>query len=128
MRLQETEKDFQQSVIELAQWHKWLVYHTYRSDRSPAGYPDLTLVRPPRLVFAELKTATGRITPAQRHWLQLLGAVPGVEVYLWRPADWECLTLLLRPGAEGTMEECHRHLVGRAGRFVLQGQARAVCE
>lgn len=94
----------------LAQRLGWLAYHTYRSDRSPAGFPDLTLVHPAAglLRFAELKKQKrSNPTPAQAEWLEALALVerradhdrswsevsdglpndPLIEVYLWRPLD-----------------------------------------
>ena len=41
--------------------------------------------RHPRVVFAELKRETGKLTPAQTEWLDDLAAA-GVETYLWRPS------------------------------------------
>ena len=84
----------------------WLCYHTHDSRRSPSGFPDLVLVRPPRLIFAELKSQRGRVRPDQQAWIVALEAVAGIrfdvspdklgfeagpmlpEVYVWRPAAW----------------------------------------
>lgn len=74
----------------------WRDYCHWISVRSPAGYPDLTLVRPPRVVFAELKSEKGRVSAAQEETLALLGDCPGVETYLWRPSDWDALMEVLR--------------------------------
>ena len=95
--LRETEKGFQAAVIELAQRSGWLTYHTWRSIHSPAGFPDLVLCRPPRLIFAELKNATGKITVNQEQWLTILGLLgEEVEVYLWRSADFDDIVTLLQ--------------------------------
>lgn len=83
------ERDFQRSVTDLARVTHWLTYHTHDSRRSAAGFPDLTLVRGDRLVFAELKRAGQNPTEAQREWLEALGRVERVEAHLWRPGDWE---------------------------------------
>lgn len=83
-----TERQWQDRVVDLARWHGWRTYHTHDSRRSAAGFPDLVLVRGGRLLFVELKSSSGRVTPAQRVWLADLSACPGVEVHLWRPADW----------------------------------------
>lgn len=91
-----TEASFQGAVLEYAALCGWLAYHTYDSRHSAKGFPDLVLVRDNRLIFAELKTDTGRVSPDQREWLDaLLGA--GAEVHIWRPADWpEILDTLKR--------------------------------
>ena len=80
-----TEKQFQAKVIALAKKTGWLIYHTYDSRRSEAGYPDLTLVRD-RVIFAELKTRTGKLSPDQTVWIDRLKKA-GAEVYVWRPSQ-----------------------------------------
>ncbi len=83
-----TEKMFLQQVIDLAHLTGWLVFHVHDSRRCPGpGFPDLTLVHPQRgFLMAELKSATGRLSPAQAAWLDALHAA-GVEVAVWRPGD-----------------------------------------
>ena len=83
------EKDFQNQIIKYARACGWLYYHTYDSRRSVPGFPDLTLVRGGRLIFAELKIGRRKATAAQRIWLDELGGVSGVEAYLWYLSDWE---------------------------------------
>jgi hypothetical protein len=79
------EREFQRNVVATARSLGWMVYYTHDSRRSPAGFPDLTLVRE-RIVFAELKVEGGRVRPEQFEWTEaLLDA--GAEVYLWRPCD-----------------------------------------
>ena len=89
MAAQMTEKVFQQCVENLAVRAGWRCYHTYDSRRSQPGFPDLVLVHAGRglLLFRELKTQTGKLTPAQRHWLADLKAA-GSDVAVWRPLDW----------------------------------------
>jgi VRR-NUC domain len=82
------EKQWQATVVDAARLLGWKVFHPYDSRRSEPGWPDLTLVRPPRLVFVELKVH-GRLTGAQRRWLSLLAAC-GAEAYLWRGAGGHC--------------------------------------
>ncbi len=88
------EKQFMAQVIDLAQLLGWLVYHTYDSRRSAAGYPDLTLVRE-RTIFAELKTARGILHPEQEIWREALEHA-GAEYYLWRPTDWQQIQEILQ--------------------------------
>ena len=90
------EKDFQKGVEDYAQLCGWAFYHTYDSRRSNAGFPDLTMVRKDRLIFAELKSPRGKVRPAQVEWLKMLHDVPHIEVYLWRPADWDDIEKILR--------------------------------
>jgi len=50
------------------------------------GFPDLVLVRD-RVLFAELKNKTGRLTRHQAGWLDALRNA-GCEAVVWRPSDW----------------------------------------
>jgi hypothetical protein len=90
-----TEKVFLARVIECARLFRWKAYHTHDSRYSAAGFPDLVLVRE-RVVFAELKTDRGVISPAQAEWLAKLRRA-GAEVHLWRPADWREIERVLKP-------------------------------
>ena len=51
-----TEKIFQATVIDMARTYGWIVGFTYNSRMSEPGEPDLRMVRPPLIIFAELKT------------------------------------------------------------------------
>jgi len=88
-----------------------------------AGYPDYTAVRPPRVLFIELKDEVKKSTPEQEEWLRLLEecqtnvvlkplsvngkeaklvlgkALPMLtipEIYLWRPHQIEEIAEILR--------------------------------
>ena len=91
-----TERDFQRQVLDLAGILGWTVYHPMLSKWSERGWPDLAMVRPPRFVLAELKRESGKTSPDQDRWLAMLGACPGIEVYLWRPSDIETVATVLR--------------------------------
>ena len=95
------EADFQQIVIDLAHAHGWAVRHvrkvrvqrkggsTYWETAEAAdgvGHPDLTLVRD-RVLFVELKTDKGRLSPEQEVWRDRLRKA-GAEWRLWRPNLW----------------------------------------
>jgi hypothetical protein len=82
-----TERDLQAQVVEIAKLHGWRVFHPWTSLHSNAGFPDLVLVRAPRVLFAELKRERGKVTPAQQAWLVELERCPGAECYVWRPSD-----------------------------------------
>lgn len=83
------EKPFQDGVLKLARFHGFsLAYHTHDSRRSAPGFPDLVLVNPRtgRVLYRELKTNKGRVSPAQQDWLDGLAAA-GQDVGVWRPND-----------------------------------------
>jgi len=91
-----TEKQFSQQVVDLGHLYGWLIYRTWRSIHSPAGFPDLVMVRPPRLIFAELKSEKGKLTSVQEEWLARLGMLSACEVFLWRPDDFEDIVEVLK--------------------------------
>lgn len=62
-------------------------YHSYDSRRSIPGWPDLVLVGG-RVIFRELKSATGDLRPEQRDWRDLLHAA-AADWAIWRPIDLE---------------------------------------
>lgn len=92
-----TEAELLAAVRQLAKLTGWLAYHTHDSRRSEPGFPDVVLASPKhrRIIYAELKTATGRTTCEQDMWLEALDTV-GCEVALWRPADLPTIAETLR--------------------------------
>lgn len=84
-----SEKTFQEQVIGAAQALGWpAVYHVHDSRRSAPGFPDLVRVHPKHgLIFRELKTERGRLTPDQHDWIDLLQHT-GHDAQVWRPRDW----------------------------------------
>lgn len=96
MTRRQHEKIFQLEVVRLAKLTKWWVYHTYDSRRSEPGFPDLVMIKPPRVIIAELKSEKGKVTPAQERCLSLFRLCPGVETYLWRPSDMDVIIKILR--------------------------------
>jgi hypothetical protein len=93
-----TEADFTRQVLALARLCRWRAAHfrpgLTRSggwatavQGDGAGFPDLILVKPGRVVVAELKVGRNRPTPGQRAWLQAFESA-GVPAYVWRPEDW----------------------------------------
>jgi hypothetical protein len=81
-----SERDWQQAVVDCARWNGWWVHHHHDSRRSEPGWPDLALLRPPEFMLVELKTDKGRVSPEQRHVLDMLDEC-GVEAWIWRPKD-----------------------------------------
>lgn len=91
----QSEKSFAAQVDHLAKLMGWRIGKTWLSVKSPAGFPDRVFVRPPRLIFAELKRENGKLSLAQEEWIADLHHVPGVETYVWRPADWSEIANIL---------------------------------
>ncbi|MGD0312499.1 MAG: VRR-NUC domain-containing protein [Acidimicrobiales bacterium] len=91
-----TEQTLLDCVVDAAHLFGWKVAHfrpamTKHGWRTPVaadgkGWPDLTLVRDNRIVFAELKSARGRLSDEQQDWLDVLDRA--AEVHVWRPAEW----------------------------------------
>jgi hypothetical protein len=106
------ETDFQQQVIDAAHLLGWRCAHfrgvrVQRKDgtihyQTPVqadgeGFPDLVLVNPSlrRVLYVELKSDIGKMSPAQVAW-QILLERAGQEFYLWKPRDWDKLIEILR--------------------------------
>jgi hypothetical protein len=89
-----SEKTFMAQVIKTAKQLGWICYHTYRATHSPAGFPDLVLVRCGFLILAELKREAGRLTIEQTCWLLNLAQGLG-HVYVWRPRDLYTVAVFL---------------------------------
>lgn len=105
------EADFQKAVIDWAHLFHWKVYwipdwmyrlaiasmlRSRRKDRDwpDKGFPDLVLLKPGRLILAELKSPKGRIEPEQKEWHDLFASV-GLPVHIWKPADIDDIILIL---------------------------------
>jgi hypothetical protein len=101
----ERERDFQRAVIDLARLMGWRVHHTRPAltqrgrwltpIQGDAGFPDLVLCRPPRLILAELKRVGGKTTAEQQAWLDALASCAALECYLWTPNDWDAVVRTL---------------------------------
>lgn len=82
-----TEAVLQAQVVAVARTLGWRVYHTHDSRRSHPGFPDLVLVHTLHgILWRELKTMKGRVTAAQRAWLNDL-VEAGENADVWRPVD-----------------------------------------
>jgi hypothetical protein len=93
-----SEAEFTSQVIQYAALFGWASAH-FRPGMTQSGrwvtavqgdgkgFPDLLLVKPKRLVVAELKVGRNRVTGEQRAWLRRF-ELAGVPAYTWRPGDW----------------------------------------
>lgn len=76
MREAQTERQWQDSVVEEMRMRGWFVYHPFDSRHSEEGYPDVTAVRAGVLLFIEFKREKGgRESEAQRRWGEALDNV-----------------------------------------------------
>ena len=89
-----SERDFQAAIIHTAVQAGWRIHHTWDSTRARRGFPDLVLARSDRLMFAELKSAKGRVRPEQQEWMEALWTA-GQEAYIFRPKDWDEIVSIL---------------------------------
>lgn len=90
-----SEADYRRGIVELARDRLGYKVRSVLNARTKqgrwttggmSGWPDLTLIRPPRIVFAELKGPTTPTTDEQHATLALLRAC-GLEAYLWRSGE-----------------------------------------
>ena len=102
-----TEQQFTNSVLAWAKALGWRCFHVRTSGRMQGrnaiptvqgdkGFPDLVMVRPPRLIFAELKVGKNKLSSDQFQWQDALSQC--VEMYVWRPSDWSRLLVILSRG------------------------------
>ena len=102
-----TEAMFQVQVIEYAKLRGWRVAHFRPAMnrrgvwatqmQGDPGFPDLVLAREGQVVFAELKSKRGKVTPDQQAWRWALGAGrPGCSAHIWRPNDCSQIERVLR--------------------------------
>ena len=91
-----TEADFQQLVIATAEANGWLIWHDNDSRRNRAGLPDLLMIRGPVLLFLELKSEKGKVSPEQEAFIGRLKQVKYVHADVVRPRHWEQIAQVLR--------------------------------
>jgi len=84
-----TERELSNNIVKEAKELGWMVYRTWNSMHSPAGFPDLIMIRHTRLLAWELKSAKGKMRPLQQEWIDALSQVHGVEAKIVRPDNLE---------------------------------------
>lgn len=77
---------FQKQVTDLADTLGLSWFHNPDSRRIRAGLPDLIIIGPGGVIYAEIKTGTGVLNPAQRKIIRLLRQSHQL-VYVWRPGS-----------------------------------------
>ena len=98
-----TEAQFATQVEDLLTRFGWMFYHVYEqfkhAKRSSKGFPDYVAMRNGRLLFIEIKSQHGKLSPDQQTWLEGLarcqsGDMP--EIYVWWPAAFDDILEILR--------------------------------
>jgi hypothetical protein len=80
------ERELQQLVADTCQVLGLLHFHVQHSRGMTAGFPD-SLIIGTRVIFRELKSQAGKLTPEQRAVGDTLRAA-GADWKVWRPRDW----------------------------------------
>ena len=81
-----TEGELERHVRRLLADLRLYGYHTHDSRRSAPGFPDWVIIGRAGVLFRELKSAAGELSPEQRRVRNLLMAA-GQDWAVWRPAD-----------------------------------------
>ena len=81
------EAELQSMVEQAARLHGLAVFHDGVALRSEPGFPDLVLVGANGVLFRELKTDRGRLSPHQVFWLEAL-TESGADAAVWRESQW----------------------------------------
>ncbi len=107
---QVSETDWQRTVTDLASRLGWRWMHVRKSMYGKEyhltsatgplgrGWPDLILVKPGRIIAAELKRQGSHPTDDQLRVLSELSAA-GAEAYVWMPSDLDAVQRILEKGA-----------------------------
>ena len=61
-------------------------FHPHTSQRSAKGWPDWVIIGPRKVIFRELKSQHGALTPEQRQVGEMLQRA-GQSWRVWRPSD-----------------------------------------
>ena len=92
-----THDSFQKEIVKVAKLYHWKVQYFWRNFHSPKGWLDLVLTKPEngRLIFAEIKIPPDDLKPEQQEWIDIWKQYKSVEVYVWRPDDWDDIIKIL---------------------------------
>lgn len=94
------EDEFAKRIEETLDWLKLRWHHETDSRKSKAGFPDYCIVGPYGILFLEIKSAKGKVSPKQKEWIEDLASAeavsdasdsfhPAVTAYVAYPEDWD---------------------------------------
>lgn len=93
-----SEKALQNAIAEMAQTLGYLVFHARPAMNKDGtwvtpvkydgkGYPDLTIVGHDKVLFVEVKSAKGVVSPEQAAWIEEMQKTSNYAA-VWYPSDW----------------------------------------
>lgn len=89
------EDEFAKRIEETMDWLGLRWHHETDSRKSKAGFPDYCIVGPFGVLFLEIKSTKGKVSPEQRKWLTAIYEVghyantEAVTAYAAWPEDWD---------------------------------------
>lgn len=98
------EDELQAHLVKVARREGWLVYFTWNSRHSPAGWPDLICLRGSTMLALELKREGAAPTEKQEECLAALGLIDTVLVDVARPSNVKKIEELLTIGGRPWMK------------------------
>ncbi len=91
------EAKYQQQILDLARTLGWRCYHTWDSQHSEGGFPDIIAIRGPQLLALEIKGAKAKEPPLeQKGWINAFGQVRYVSADFIYPKDFPDLADTLK--------------------------------
>lgn len=69
-----------------------------------AGFPDMVLCKPPKIMFWEIKSKVGSVRQPQKEWIAALQGC-GIEARVVRPKDWNYVVDTLTEAEVGSNSE-----------------------
>lgn len=90
------EDEFAKRIEETMDWLGLTWHHETDSRKSKAGFPDYCIVGDYGVIFLEIKSSKGKVSPKQKEWIESLsratlddGVTKVVTAYVAYPEDWE---------------------------------------
>ena len=99
-----TEEQLLIAITDALDRYNWRWMHIRRSDRAQMmghpGWPDICAARNGRVLFLELKTEKGRVSPEQREWMRAIcdgwPSIDGADHRVVYPSDLDDVLAMLR--------------------------------
>ena len=106
--LKVTEQEMLNQLMAEAGKAGWYAYHTYDSRRSKAGFPDVVLMKPPRMILIELKGPRGHASSDQKMVMQLARECTHIHAgFVWPAGLSDLLAGLWKPDEFWPIKTCN---------------------